>query len=377
MARWPVSPRWDAQIRRGARVLTRVDVHDAYGQLLHPNLPIHDGTITIDGRQAQRRSCTISLADPDRTLTPAAADDLLSLLSGNEIRPWWGVRYPDGSEEWAPLGSYRIRANPATTTALTVTGDDPSRAIAANGWLYPHPIPANTALEDALAGILRDRAPGLDLDLDLGQTGILVPATTLGLEGSADPWQDATELAADHGYVLWIDQARTARLEPAVDVLTATPVLELTEDEQGLILDGAGKDWDDSDAFNGGLVVGESSDSTPVQVEVWDDDPASPTYAFGPYGRRPWPTITTPQATTVEAVTRVGLAEIAKRRGAAQVLTLPVIPDGSWDADMPIRVWASGLRVSAQVAVVEAITLPLTVAGGPMQVRARTAQVRA
>ncbi len=375
MTRWPVSDDWDREIRNGARVLTRVDVHAPTGNLLRAAVPFHDGSVTIDARQSQRRTCTVTFADPDRTLTPAQAGDLLSLLSGNELRPWWGVRYPDGSDEWAPLGSFRIRTNPADGWTVTVTGTDPSAAISANQWLYPYPIAANTPLEDALAAALADRAP--DLDVALSQTGVLIPATTFGLDGSTDPWQDLTDLAADNGYVLWIDQGRTARLAPAPDVLGATPVLDLGEDERSLILDGAAKDWDDSEAYNGGLIVGESSDTTPVQVEVWDDDPSSPTYAFGPYGRRPWPTITTPQATSLDAATRLGMAEIARRRGAAQTLTLPLIPDGSWDVDMPIRVTSSALRVSGEVAVVEQITLPLTVMGGPMQVRARTAQVTA
>jgi hypothetical protein len=56
-------------------------------------LDVFDGEVTADRTAAQMRQCTISLADPDGTLTPEDATSLLTPF-GTQLQLLRGVKLP-------------------------------------------------------------------------------------------------------------------------------------------------------------------------------------------------------------------------------------------------------------------------------------------
>jgi hypothetical protein len=70
------------------------------------NLPVVDGSITVDRTSKTRRSGSITIGDP--TFFPTFADSPLAPY-GAELNIKWGIAYPDGTTEKVSLGWFRIQ----------------------------------------------------------------------------------------------------------------------------------------------------------------------------------------------------------------------------------------------------------------------------
>lgn len=374
---YPVTDRFLAAVRQSGTLATRLDITDPAGLVLGTVTP-SGGDVSIDSRRQVRRECSFTVPDITGLLVPAAAGDLLSPLSGNELRPWRGVTYSDGTTELAPLGVMPIRSAPSSTSAgvavITLGGQDRSSTVSRNRWEKVYAIAAGTLLEDALTALLLDRAPLYPTAF--GSTGVTVPATTFGLETDSDPWADAQSLAKAAGFDLFYDATGTAVLTQPVDPATATPVISYTSAEVRVLAE-ASKSWDTEKAFNGCIAIGESATLvTPVRAEAWDDDPASPTYYRGAYGRYP-EFYASPLITTEDQALNAARAQVARRRGVAQTLTWSQLVNPAHDANDAISVTSDALRVTTPLTVVlDAVRIPWG-AGDTMGAETRSRQVEA
>lgn len=89
----PISDRMAAELRGSHRVAVRAEVLDGGQPVLE--LAVVDGYVSIDGSAAHRRSCDVTLEDPDGRLVPADGRHPLAPY-GNELRLSRGVVYPAG-----------------------------------------------------------------------------------------------------------------------------------------------------------------------------------------------------------------------------------------------------------------------------------------
>lgn len=375
---YPVSARFLAAVRQSHRIAARLDVTDATGSVL-ATISATAGNVSIDSRRNVRRDCSFTVPDITGTLVPAAARDLLSPLSGNELRPYRGVTFDDGTTELVPLGVFPIRSAPASvssdgTPVVTVGGQDRSSTVSRNRWEKVYSIAAGTALETALTNLLRDRAPLYPVAFPT--TGVTVPATAFGLETDSDPWADAQSLAKAAGYDLLYDVTGTAVLQQPTDPTTATPTITYANDANAVVIDAA-KEWDADKAYNGCIAIGEgSSTTTPVRADAWDDDPSSPTYRLGAYGRYP-EFYASPLITTVDQALAAARAQLARRRGVAQSVRWSQVVNPAHDANDAVGFTQTDLRISTPLTVVlDALTVPWT-ASESMSAETRTRQVAA
>lgn len=372
---YPVSTAFLAAVRQSHTIARRLDVCSVDGSVLQ-TIQATGGDVTVDRRRTGRRECSFTIPDITGTLTPAVGSDLLSPLAGHELRPYGGVTYPDGTTELVPLGVFPIRRAPSSTSngasIIAVAGKDRSSTVARNRWTSPLTIPSGTALEEAIAQILTDRAPAFPQNLPA--TGYsLAKDYTFGLEPDSDPWADAQQIATDAGWELFYDVTGTATMAQPLDPTTAVPIIAYADDAAS-VTESAGKDWDTEKAFNGYIVIGENSGGAPVRAEVWDDDPQSPTYYLGDYG--PYPDfIVSSKISTADQALAAGQAALAKLRGVAQTVTWNQIVNPAHDVDDAIAFSHSDLRIAASTTVLlDSLTIPW-LPSQTMSAEARSRQV--
>jgi hypothetical protein len=368
-----VSAAFLAKVRQVHTIATRLDVCSTDGTVL-ASLYASDGEVTIDATRSVRREATFTVPDPDGTYMPTGAGSLLSNLSGNELRPYRGVIYDDGSSELVPLGVLPIRTTSATNDAngpaVAVTGQDRSTTISRSRWTTPYVIANGTALEAALTALLTSRMPGVATNFPT--TGLTVPATTFGLDTNGDPWADAQSLATAAGYDLFFDALGVATLAQPTDPTKATAVLSYADDATGVTITST-KEWDGEKGYNGCVAVGESSTTTPVQAVVWDDDPSSPTYYLGQYGAYP-EFLTSPLITTQSQAQSAAQAQLARRRGVAQKVTWDQLVNPAHDANDAVSFTNSRLKISNLTVVLDSVRIPWK-AGNAMSAVSRSRQV--
>lgn len=456
---FPVSTEFKRAVRRGHSATIRAEVWR--GEVFLRTLRPTDGSVDIDSRRAQRRTCTLTVpaAKPsfdleavwntylsikttaggpfatyaDLNASAATYGDLQEITGydevsvddgliptspfsdvtpfGNEVRIWRGIvvdapQYPTyaslrtladytalnatadtygelaqstGTEqvtEEVPLGVFVMTEVDVEDSddgaTMTIVGVDRSKKIADALWVDPVSVPSAT-VPDAISSVLTDRWFGVETDFPtLAQT---VPATVLGLKDTGsgkDPWSDAQKFAEAAARDLYFDGTGVAVLPPVVDPTTATPVETYIENAEAMLL--SAKRGLSSDTTRNGIVMtGEGTNvDPPVRGVVFDEDPASPTYRYGPFGERP-DFISSPLVLTEADAITAAAAELSKRKGAEEAVEWTQICDPSLDAGDVIKIRNTGTRLD-KVVVLDRVSIPLNVSA-PMTGVARTVRV--
>lgn len=300
-------------------------------------LPVIDGSVTLDAKSAIRGSVSLTLAvDDTLDLVPDDPDALLAPY-GNEMVAERGVTYPDGTEELIGLGIYRIDEtqidDDGSGLNLTVTGYDRSAALAEAVIESDGEIAAATTCGEAIRNLASGLVSAYGPWDDRGPSGQSVTLPLLGYEGGDDRWDLMQGIAEACNRYLHFDAQGRLCLVPFPT--SQTPVLYLTEGEPDLdtyIFEGSqqvpsglypdddlypsgslypgsyvsdpvplpaeigvgallsiSKRWGREDACNRVVVTGQNVSDVPVRAAQTDDDPTSPTYygttTAGPFGR--------------------------------------------------------------------------------------------
>lgn len=236
-------------------------------------LRMQDGSVTEDAWASERWTLDADVSEPD--LVGLGLDTLL--LPGAVLRPWRGVRFPDGTEERIPRGVMLLGEPDADlfSGALSLSGEGRSTTVALAQLVDPWPIDAGTLLSTAVSDFLADRLPGcppvrLDCDdVTLGET--FIPAGP-----DVDPWQSLVSqdtatpgLVFSAGRRLWFDADGVPVLRALVS--TAAPVLV-----DGSLLTQTASVALSADETFGRVVVRSNAlgDDTPLRAVRDDPDPA-------------------------------------------------------------------------------------------------------
>ena len=97
--------------------------------------------------------------------------------------------------------------------------------------------------------------------------------------------------------------------------------------------------------------------TTPIRVEVWDEDTSSPTYRFGIFGSVPTFVTTNLLSTSAEAIKAATLL-LNTYIGQQEVITFNSIVDPSLDVNDVIYVKSTGARVDRTV-IIDSMDIPL------------------
>lgn len=249
------------------------------------------GSVSVDETRKIRRTCVLTPSgDPD--LVPENAGDLLHPASGNELIVKRGVKYPDGSTEMAQLGVFRLTKpvfNDNGQIAATINGQDRMGVVSRIDWQSPFVINAGSSITTALAEAMDSRFAGLDY-AGFQEITFAFPATTFGADPSqqGDPAQDFINFAGDAAAEIFFDVFGQPQLRLIQNPLTSVIVDSTTFVESVGWMSNTGRTLDETTAFNGVILYCNGFGVTPpFKVEVWDTDPASPSYYLGRWGQVP------------------------------------------------------------------------------------------
>lgn len=375
-------------LRGGHTMSSRVEVWHG-GQPSGYVLEVVSGSVQIDAERPVRSNLTATLIDPTGRLSTGDVEDILDPYEC-EIAPYRGVRVfttdigyiltPNSgfgvqafgtsgfgggeqtitanrnfTDELAPLGVFGLTNRSVSDgpdgLTIQITGQD--RAM---GYQVPMAnalaIPGGTPVEAAIVRLLSAVNPRLSVEAyATGET-----CGPLLFEPDIDVWAEARELAASVGASLFHDRTGQCVLAPSGPT-SREPVFSWREGDGLLLsLDRA----EDSDTIRN-VVVAESLTGA-IRVVVEDDDPTSPTYARGRYGRRVT-TIKNQHYQSVAQAQKAAQARLAYELGRSETVGFSAVPNPGVDVGDVVTVHRPRAGLSDRAFVVASLDIPLVVEG--------------
>ncbi|WP_432053757.1 DUF5047 domain-containing protein [Streptomyces sp. bgisy022] len=321
---YPVSARFLASLAESHTPVTRVQLFLTTGEV--KELEHTGGSVTVDRGQAIRRTCTVTVPDP--ALIPRTPADQLATY-GARLRIARGVDYGDGTEELVPLGVFRLDSvdGDVSEGPVTLQGKDLS-AIVADDKLTAMYRAAGTVV-GAITALIQRSIPEADIISLIGDT----PIGSRTFDVEADPWEGCREIAAAAGADVYCNADGVFVIGTLPDLPTTEPVWAVEAGEGGVYISGKRAMTSDN-VHNGVMARGENASDgiPPVSYLAVDDDPGSPTYWGGPYGRRPLfyssSTLTTTAACAAAANLKLAAAKAPNAAGDISSLPNPALEPG-------------------------------------------------
>ncbi len=342
-----------------------VVIADAWydGVLVHGNVPLVSGTVTLDGGRAIAGSTTVTAASEDDSLVPQRWDAPLAPY-GSQLHIRAGVRYGGGGSELVSLGWYRIDASdpqewwvPYTPAAgatpvwvsrgmqVQVQGSDRMAVLDDARFLAPEAPASTVSVLAEIRRLAQDLVPVATL---AGVADAAIPAAITYQTSRVQAIQD---LANVLGYVARVNPNGALDLVPKVP--STTPVWTVRVGVDGEIVSWGGR-LERADLFNGVISTGQGSDGVPVQASQIETD--GPLRWGGPFGRVPYghssPLLTTTAAASADAGTL--LSQLIRERVAPVTITCTANPALEWGDAVRLVLPNRNL-----VGIVRSITWPL------------------
>lgn len=369
---YPASAEFKAAIRTDHIAVSKAEIWNQDQKLL--TLDIVEGSVDVSVDKTTRRSCAVSLVTSreSNNLVPDTDFDYLTPF-GNELRLYRGVEFLNGTREYVPLGVFIITdVNIEDTNAgvtIQVRGEDRGVKVSRNKWTKAYQM-VSGSLESSISALLQDRYA--DVQTNFPTTNVTIQQVILGTEKSNDPWKDAIEICELGGYDLYFDVngIATMRQFPSLD---GSPVVAIFDEDDEMTITTLARDISTRETYNGVIYTIEGSNiTTPLKVEIWDDDPASPTYRYGVFGQAPTFVTSSVLATQAEAVNAASLL-LYKYIGSQENISFSSLVDPTLDANDVIYIKSNGAKVD-RLAIIDNIQIPLGV-DGQMSTKTRLVRV--
>jgi hypothetical protein len=354
---YPTTATFKTAVKTNHKVIAKAEIWSTERKLL--DLDIDSGKVSVNTSSAIRRTCEVHLTT-DRTTANLVPDNGFDSLApfGNQIKLYRGIEFDDGTQEYVPLGVFVITEVKVTDNnegvSISLRGEDKSIIVSRNKWTSSYQM-VNGTLETSLTSLLQNRYP--DIVTDFPTTNVTVNQIILGSDSQLDPWKDAVEIAQLVGYDLYFDVKGvcTMRQFPTLD---AASVVATYQEGSGTTITELDRNISTKETYNGVIYSIEGSQvTTPIRVEIWDDDPASPTYRYGVFGSVPTFVTTSLLSTSAEAIKAASLL-LNTYIGQQEEIDFSSVVDPSLDVNDVIYVKSEGAKVDRTV-IIDSLEVPL------------------
>ncbi len=360
---------WDAVVLESAEVVTQVDVLLA-GQPVPDGeaVAVEDGSATFDRRQAIRGRLDATFAEP--LAVPRSSRDLLS-PQGYELFVQQGFRYRGGRVVMQPIGIFPIQRSTFDSDLITsVSTMDRAQTVSEARLESEHVIAGGVLYTDAIQELLLAGVPWLEFAFPTIEfttpTGGLVFAT------QADRWEAGQSMAKACGCELYFDGLGRCSLLPEPALRPGSADWTIEEGETGA-LEHLEIERDRQYVYNRVVAWSTNAGNDTLYSGVATDlDPASPTYYFGPFGRKPR-FYASEFITSNAQATSAALAILNANLGLVDGLSLDALPNPALEAGDIIQITRTEMGVIGELHIVDAITIGLGELGG-MSVESRSRQ---
>lgn len=305
---------------------------------------------------------TLSLTLPDY-LYPWLGTELLHPY-GTELRAFKGVRYGnDSPDEFQVFTGTIEKISPPRRGQCALEASDIALRTAAAGFLFPMPSQVGDLIVDEFERIVLDAYPLATFGTHSPITDTVPPLAYDGDRGQA---LDSLAGAAVAFWYTLPDGRHVLRSVPWTVPVTTAPLL-LADGPGGTLLE-AHPVRAATGIYNQVVVLSDRSDGGPaLWAQAADNDPASPTYVGGPFGRRTAPAIRVTGATNQGQLIAVARVALQRYRALTAAWEISCVPDASIELGDPLNVRYGGQK-ALQFAT--SFTLPLN-PRAPMSIQGR------
>ncbi|WP_285367731.1 DUF5047 domain-containing protein [Streptomyces albipurpureus] len=335
----------------------RVDAHYA-GALTVADLPFTDGTVTVDRGSKERRSLSLTVADP--AYLPWSPTAPLAVY-GQTLVVSRGIRYPNGTSESVPLGVFRIDEPQGDVRMgpVTLTGKSLECVISEDTFDTPRSTRGMATCVTAMTNLIQQTMPSAAVvNLTVGARN---PAcAVVDWDAGTDRWDAVTQIATAMQAEIFCDVLGHFVITDVPNVITSPAVWDVAEGEGGSLI-ASGRQMSRNAVYNAVVASGENtaSNAPPVSAFARDTDPLSPTRWGGPFGK-----------VTKSISSGLWLSTAACQAAANAALfdaiapniqtTVESLPNPALEAGDVIRVSHVGRK---ELYVLQSLSIPLTATG--------------
>lgn len=325
----PVSTRFLESLRGSHRAATQVFVV-APGQTgtspTGTEVSVISGNIQLDANASIRSTIDVSV---DGTF-PTTSDALLNVY-GNELFIRRGIAFGGGTFEWVSLGYFRINSveQDSPVGAIHIAGQDRMSGIVDGRLLNPVQYLSTDTYGDIIDELVSEVYPAAVIQWDDLTYGDAIGRSVIAEQERFDFLNDLVTSVGkiwywDHRGVLVIKDV------PPQD----EPVWNVNAGENGVLIS-LSRDLSREGVYNAVVATGDALDTeTPGRAAVVDDNPDSPTYYFGNFGKVPR-FYSSPFITTDDQALSAATSLLTKTLGVPYNLDFTAVPNPAlepWDA---------------------------------------------
>jgi hypothetical protein len=265
-------------------MVSRATLCNVYQTTVTPlgtRLPIVGGQVELSATSDTRGTSDITVIAP----WPRSRNDLLAPY-GNEIYIERGIKYDDGNVEYVGFGYFRVetveQSDDPNTTSLRVTGVDRMQGIIEARMVSPRQFLAGSTFGALVSNLITEIYPGAVIVWDDNTNAATLTRDVLVDD---DRYGFLNDAISSRGKIWYWDQAGQLTIKNVPD--TTNAVYSVTNGRNGVLVK-SNRSLSRKGAINAYVANGEGPDQQlPVTGVAVDNDPLSPTYYFGAFGKIP------------------------------------------------------------------------------------------
>jgi hypothetical protein len=350
----PVSDDFLTTIRGSHKIFSRVTVLTAYQEGVAPTgtpIDIIDGDVRADAKSDVRQ--TVDMTTPGNRRWPDVPTDLLTPY-GNELFVERGIDFGNGTVEIVALGYFRINTvdqDDGPDGEIKLAGSDRMIGLIDGRLPFPQTFPVGTTISSVFDTLVHEIYPDATILFDFDATAATFDTAHIAEE---DRYKFLSDIAKSYGKVMFWDHRGQLRIESTPD--PASPVYEVNSGPYGVLVDLA-RELTRDGVYNAVVAHGETTDDSkpPVTAVVYDNDPDSPTYWEGRFGKVPR-FYASSFLTTVAGATSAATSILMQAVGLPYNINFQTVPNPALEVFDPIKITA---RDGSVIHVIETLSTPL------------------
>jgi uncharacterized protein DUF5047 len=297
---------------------------------------ILDGDVQLDSTSPVRS--TLELVTDGTGMFPDSASDLFAPY-GNELFIRRGVAYGGQSFEWVSLGYFRINATEqdnAPNGPIRIQAQDRMIGIIEARLLAPIQFAATETYGDVVDYLVQEVYPWATVEWDdLTDTDALGRAVI----AEEERYDFLDDLITSRGKIWYWDYRGVLVIKDVPD--PDDPVWEVDAGENGVLISLA-RDLSREGVYNAVVATGEALDTaTPSTAVAVDNNPDSPTYYYGDFGKVPR-FYSSPFITTDAQALTAAESLLKKKLGLPYNVDFSTVPNPALEPWDPIAVNLAG-----------------------------------
>lgn len=350
----PVPPTFLNALRGSHKMISEARVLTSYQSGTDPvgtTIPIISGDVAQDAKAAVRSS--LSLTTDGTRMWSKKPTGLLTPY-GNEVFVRRGIDYGDGTREWVSLGYFGIhdsnQGNANLNGPISLTAYDRMKGIVDARLTAPIQFPPGTRIGDIVIQLVTEVFPLAVIQWDDTTDAKLL---TRSLVAEEDRFAFLDDLVTSHGKIMYWDYRGVLIVKNVPSPIET--VYNVNAGQNGVMIDMA-RSISREHTYNAVVVTGEGADTlAPIRVVVTDNDPLSPTYWNGRFGKVPR-FFSSPFITNDTQARNAGLSMLLQAKGLPYNVNFSTIVNPALEPFDPINVHTSE---SDEVHVIETLVTPL------------------